>query len=266
MFNGKRQKVINALVIAIMSGVFVTAYIRLVDAGNNNRHSAGEELVEVKNFNGVEMVLVPEGELPGFWISRYEVSQHIYESVMGENPSYFKGAHLPVEQVSWYQALEFCNRLSVKCGFKPYYTIDKKRDDPENRNLRMRWAVVINKGADGFRLPSSAEWEYAARAGSKGDYFWGDEMDGDYCWYNGNSSGTTHDVSSKRPNRWGIYNICGNVREWCFEWHPNFEGLYRIVRDGHYSMRADNLKISQVDYQSPQFEFGFIGIRLARNK
>jgi len=228
--------------------------------------AVGERLKPVKKFAGVEMVLITGIKLQEFWISRYEVSQELYESVTGTNPSYFKSGKNPVEQVSWFNAVEFCNKLSSKAGFSFYYNIDKEKDDPENKNSGIKWTVTVNKDADGFRLPTSLEWEYAARAGSSGKYFWGDVMNGDYCWYSGNSGNKTHPSGIKKPNANGIFDISGNVQEWCFDWHPSFPGLYRVVRDGHFCIDEDNMQVAKIDYRSPQFEFGFTGIRLAKNK
>ena len=222
--------------------------------------------VPVKNFSGVEMVLITDGKSTEFWISRYEVTQELYESVTGTNPGYFKGSKNPVEQVSWFNAVEFCNMISSRAGLAPYYNIDKKRDDPENINSGIRWTVTINKDAGGFRLPTSEEWEYAARAGSSGKYFWGDEMNGDYCWYRGNSGEKTHPVGTKKPNANGIFDICGNVQEWCFDWNPSFTGQYRVVRDGHFRLDGKEMQAGIIDYRSPQFEFGFTGIRMVKNK
>jgi len=219
-----------------------------------------------KKFGEVEMVLVTGYDVKQFWIGKYEVTQELYESVMHKNPSYFKGKRFPVEQVSWFNAVEFCNRLSVSAGFTPYYNIDKNRDDPENRNSGTRWTVTANGDADGFRLPTSGEWGIAVRGRSVYGYFWGDEMNGDFCWYSGNSNGTTHPVGMKKPNSIGLYDTCGNVREWCFDWHPQYKGWCRIIRDGHYSLDADEMLPGKIEYRSPHFEFGFTGIRVARNK
>ncbi len=220
----------------------------------------------VKKISGVDMVLVSGRGVQDFWISRYEVTQELYEAVTGVNPGYFKGPQLPVEQVSWFNAVEFCNKLSGMAGFEPYYNIDKTKDDPENCNSGIRWIVTINKDAGGFRLPTSAEWEYAARGGSRGKYFWGDEMNGDYCWYSGNSGDRTHTVGTRKPNAYGIFDICGNVQEWCFDWNQSFTGLYRVLRDGHFRISKEDMMIDIIDYRSPQFEFGFTGIRLVKNK
>ena len=220
----------------------------------------------VKNFASVEMVLITGARITDFWISRYEVTQELYESVMKINPSYFKGERLPVEHVSWFNAVEFCNKLSIKSGFKPCYSIDKNSNDTENGIYRNNWIVTINKEADGFRLPESEEWEYAARAGSTGKYFWGDEMNGDYCWYSNNSDKKTHPVGTKRPNLYGIFDIIGNVREWCNNSKYSSYGLSRLVRDGHYSLDEDDMQLDKSDFRSPQLDFGFIGIRLVKNK
>ncbi len=228
------------------------------------KHDEGRAsaLIEIA---GIEMVLITGSGIKSFWIGKYEVTQELYESVMNKNPSYFKGNRLPVEQVSWFNAVEFCNRLSVRAGLRQYYTIDKNRDDPENTNSGTRWGVTINSEADGFRLPTLVEWGVAARGGSNGKYFWGDEMNGDYCWYRDNSGGKTHPVGTRKPNYAGVYDISGNVSEWCFDWHPLYNGLNRVVRDGHCNMDADYMSPDIIDYRVPHFEFGFIGIRLARN-
>ncbi len=220
----------------------------------------------VKNFAGVEMVLITGAKFADFWIGRYEVTQELYESVMKTNPSYFKGNLLPVEHVSWFNAVEFCNKLSIKSGFKPYYKIEKKPDDPENGIYSNNLDVDVIKNADGFRLPESEEWEYAARAGSTGKYYWGDKMNGDYCWYSDNSDKKTHPVGTRKPNRFGIFDIIGNVREWCYNFKTSAYGLSRLVRDGHYSLDEDDLQLDKSDFRSPQLDFGFIGIRLVKNK
>jgi formylglycine-generating enzyme required for sulfatase activity len=125
----------------------------------------------------------------GFWMGVHEVTQSQYQAVMGNNPSCFKGDNNPVEQVSWDDAVEFCKKLSKKEG-KTY------------------------------TLPTEAQWEYACRAGSTTEYSFGDSESslGDYAWHEGNSGGKTHPVGTKKANKFGLYDMYGNVSEWCLDW------------------------------------------------
>jgi formylglycine-generating enzyme required for sulfatase activity len=141
-----------------------------------------------------------------FYIGKYAVTQKEWLEVMGSNPAKFKGDNLPVERVSWYDSIEYCNKRSLKEGLKPYYNIQKNKPDPNNQPDprfgqldTVKWTVTINKGANGYRLPTEAEWEYAASGG-------------------GLSRSYTKPVGTKKPNELGLYDMSGNVRQWCWDW------------------------------------------------
>lgn len=180
-----------------------------------------------------------------FYIGKYEVTQKEWTDVMGSNPSKFNGHNLPVEMVNWYDAVEYCNKRSIKEGLKPYYNIDKNHKDPNNKPDphfgeldTIRWTVTINGDANGYRLPTEAEWEYAADGGqlSKNYTYSGSNNIEDVAWYWKNSGDKelggpwlwpavegNHDqtkpVGSKKLNELGLYDMSGNVREWCFDWY-----------------------------------------------
>ena len=176
-----------------------------------------------------------------FYISKYEITQQQYKAVMGNKPSEFKGDDLPVEQVSWYDALNFCNTLSQSEGLTPCYTINGTK-------------VTCDFEANGYRLPTEAEWEYAAKAGTKTDFYSGkltysgnspiDPNLDKIAWYSANSSNATHPVGQKAPNAFGLYDMSGNVWEWCWDRYAEYPsketkdyqgpeiGTYRVYRGG----------------------------------
>src|SRR5207302_1335063 len=124
--------------------------------------------------------------------------------VTGASPSSYRGPdNLPVETISWYEAIAFCNKLSEREGLKPYYRSDEG----------------VQSGGDGYRLPTEAEWEYACRAGSTTRYSFGDDAArlGKYAWYVANSTNKTRPAGQTRPNTWGLYDMHGNVWEWCWD-------------------------------------------------
>ena len=198
---------------------------------------AGGIFFGVKQVRKSSLVMV---KVPGrdYSISRTEVTQKLYESVMGENPSYFcrdnedldedelknlkrNTSNYPVENVSWYDAIYFCNKLSEKEGLQPVYVVDgetsiRKWDyEPHNKD-KIDGVITQDIFANGYRLPTVEEWLYAAKGGEDYDYSGSDDID-KVAWYNDNSDWVTHPVAQKKNNGYGLYDMSGNVEEWCWD-------------------------------------------------
>ncbi|MEV4346767.1 SUMF1/EgtB/PvdO family nonheme iron enzyme [Actinoplanes sp. NPDC049596] len=161
-----------------------------------------------------------------------------------------EGSQLPAVEVSWLDAVRYCNERSVADGFAPAYSI---------KDLDVDW----NREADGYRLPTEAEWEYACRAGTVGPRY--GDLD-DIAWYRDNSGGSRHDVGTRAPNAWGLHDMLGNVWNWCWDlYDPAVYGPYRVLRGGgwfdeHWSCRASVRRRSH-----PTFRVDDVGFRLARS-
>lgn len=207
--------------------------------------------------------------LDSFYISRYEVTQGEYESVMGSNPSGTTkgiGDDYPVNKVNWYEAVEYCNSLSRREGLKPCYS-------GSGDNIRCDF------NADGYRLPTEAEWEFAARGGilSGGfTYSGGNELDS-LAWFGDNSGEETHPVGGKQANELGIYDMSGNVWEWCWDWYGSYKktrnnpkgsskGTIRVMRGGSW-YNYTSLNRSTHRYGGiPSYGGSNLGIRLVRRQ
>jgi len=189
-------------------------------------------------------------ELAAYRLAAVAVTQDRYASVTGERPSSARGGRLPVEGVSWWDAVRFCNALSDREGLAPAYRVDG--EDVE-------WDV----SADGYRLPTEAEWEYACRAGTAGARY--GPLD-EIAWYRGTSQERLHEVGGKRPNAWGLHDMLGNTWDWCWDlYDPEVYGAYRVLRGGgwfdeHWSCRASVRRRSH-----PDFRVDDVGFRVARS-
>jgi formylglycine-generating enzyme required for sulfatase activity len=216
-----------------------------------------------------------------FYLGVYEVTQAQYQAVMGVNPSEFssKGGgkdkvagqsteRHPVENVSWFDAVKFCNRLNELEGRKPFYEID-------GQTVR-----VPDWNGLGYRLPTEAEWEYASRGGTTTRYSFGDDeaSSGEFGWFGGfggNSGDRTHPVGEKRPNPFGLFDMHGNVYEWCWDWYggklaggldprgPDSASV-RVARGGGWNGEPRDARSAYRFRLAPDDRFISLGFRLAR--
>ena len=199
--------------------------------------------------------------LDSFLVDIYPVTQSLYQQIMGKNPSRFSGVDQPVESVSWFDAIHFCNRLSEKTGLKPAYIVEGD-------------LVTWNKKARGFRLPTEAEWEYACRAGSQEDRY---EVLDEIGWYEANSKGTPHGVGQKLANTFGLFDMIGNVWEWVWDWFDDYptdpsinptgpkSGSFRVVRGGSWFNVAHVCRAAVRDGSGPAYIDSYLGFRIARS-
>lgn len=206
-----------------------------------------------KSRYSLDMVFVENESEPSVFFASHPVTQKEFADVMGYNPAVFSDSESkPVESVSWYEALVFCNRLSLRDKLKPCYLIGGTSDTekwisdtgeiPEDENEAWE-KVQLDRNANGYRLPSLKEWEYAARSGKKHENFEyaGTDFFDECAWCSSNSKNSTQDVCRKNPNSLGIYDLCGNVGEWCFE---SGDDITKTVKGGNFSEHPDGCKIS----------------------
>ncbi|NED94879.1 formylglycine-generating enzyme family protein [Phytoactinopolyspora alkaliphila] len=193
-------------------------------------------------------------EVEPFRLASYPVTRELYTAVRGEAPPGSAGPLTPVTEICWKDALHFCNLLSQAMGVEACYTIG---DDPDALDVLCDWQ------ADGFRLPSEAEWEYACRAGVADVRY--AELD-EIGWYDGNSGGRVHDVGGKAPNPWGLYDMIGNAWEWCWDlYDTTVYGPYRVFRGGGWSDPPRGCRASCRRKSHPAYHMDDLGFRLARS-
>lgn len=212
-----------------------------VEGGTFRMGATSEQGSEISDEKPVHSVT-----LSGYYIGKTEVTQALWQAVMGSNPSYFEGDDLPVEQVSWDDCQEFIRKLNSLTG-------------------------------QNFRLPTEAEWEFACRGGnnSRGYKYSGSNYIDNVAWYDGNSGDKTHPVATKSPNELGIYDMSGNVWEWCADWYGDYSsgrqtnpkgpygGSLRVGRGGSWFIYAGFCRSSYRISFVPTFRYYYLGLRLA---
>jgi formylglycine-generating enzyme required for sulfatase activity len=226
-----------------------------------------------------------------FWMGKYEVTQSEWESIMGSNPSFFKGKRKPVDSVGWYAVIAFCNMKSLKDGLKPSYSIKGSSDPSKWGVIPEYWNddwsnVVCDWTANGYRLPTEAEWEYACRAGTSTAMAFGDSLSSTQAHFNGThpyNGGTkesylrdTMTVGSYPPNAWGLCDMHGNVWEWCWDVYGEYAqgnalnprgvltGGFRVNRGGGWISGGGTLRSASRGYGNPNEGGNTLGFRLVR--
>ncbi|MDR1073044.1 MAG: formylglycine-generating enzyme family protein [Treponema sp.] len=200
-----------------------------------------------------------------FSIGKYEVTQREWIEVMGNNPSRWEGDDLPVETVSWYDAVEYCNERSIKENLTPVYTIN---------GSQVKW----NKIANGYRLPTEAEWEYAARSGGRDSYEYAGSDDVEsVAWHVDNSGSKTHPVGMRLPNALELYDMSGNVWEWSWDYYGLYNddspidpmgpssGEDHSLRGGCMVLSTDHVQVAHRGRNTPVARDFYNGIRVARS-
>ncbi len=205
--------------------------------------------------------------LPNVEMCSTECTQELFEAVMGFNPSGFKGKadspKRPIEQVSWFDCIAFCNKLSQELGLTPYYSLTSIEYTPDKSIKR---AAVEVLGGNGFRLPTEAEWELFAKAGTNNKWS-GTNIEAElkyYAWDNTNSKDETHPIATKKPNEWGMYDMSGNVWEWCWDTYTS-TSAFRVYRGGSWFNNASRLRSAIRDHHLPSNRFAYIGFRVSRS-
>jgi formylglycine-generating enzyme required for sulfatase activity len=240
------------------------------DASPVSVPAASEIPSAIQTKSGVDMVLISAGEftqgddngekdeqpahrvhIAAFYMDVSEVTQASFQAILGRNPSKAKGTERPVERVSWFAAVQYCNMRSTREGLKPCYDLK---------------TLGCDFRAGGYRLPTEAEWEYACRAGTTTRWSFGDSPGAlaRHAWFKNTAEKATHPVKQKQPNPWGLYDVHGNVAEWCNDFyadhydpsasenpHGPATGSARVLRGGSWMSDEDDCRCSARHSEPP---------------
>ena len=218
-----------------------------------------------------EMVKIPG---KNYFVGKTEVTCEVYEIVMGENPSSYAEGNFPVNTVNWYDCIVFCNRLSILLGKIPVYSVNGSTNPDDwdyspHCGNSILGEIVQNLSADGFRLPSIKEWEHAASGGKSLAYLGSENLD-DVAWYKNNSDFKIHEVALKAPNAYGLYDMSGNVWEWCQDLFQEDSKCYRVRKGGSVASGKElcEIRFTGHHYASrsqPCYSYFTFGFRIVKN-
>lgn len=254
-------------------------YRTMKKIAEEERLSAEKRAELIKNAEHIKSIGAYFVKIPNqnYSMMMTEITQKQWQIIMGNNPSRFKGDNLPVEEVSWTDAVVFCNKLSEKEGLKPCYSYDGISNVEKWKFLKeklWKWSdkkwkkfnesFVCDTTANGYRLPTVEEWQYAAKDGQEFKYSGSDNLD-EVGWYDKNSEEKTHPVAQKKPNGYGLYDMSGNVKEWCWDSRSN----NRYNCGGSWNNNANFCEVgfeywSDADYTN--YNLGFRVVRSSSKK
>jgi len=287
------SSLIYSVPVSIMKQGQVTVKAIALRASMNPSNVAGKTYTVT--YEAPPMVAVPAGTLnfnnsvisiSGFFMAPYEVSKVGYAAVMGETPSYFtNNINAPVERVSWFDTVEYCNRRSMQEGLEPCYSYSTYGTNPDDwpadwdKSKSNHELVTCNFAMNGYRLPTEMEWMYAANAAAADTLatpYSGGSTVGNVAWYISNSGNATHVVGTKAANALGIYDLSGNVWEWCWDIYGSYPtgaqnnpsgpaaGSYRIFRGGSWHSSYPNCRIDTRNWGGAPVQYYDLGFRVVR--
>lgn len=227
--------------------------VELRDFTNMNKWVSSDYTLSDPGRGTDRKVMTWTEKIAPFFVMKYPLTQQLYNLVVNEEVKKLDANNLPITGVSWLDAINFCNSLSRILGRTECYTLSNESEH-----------TVFNDKANGFRLLSDAEWQYVCKAGTQGYRY--DKID-KIAWYQENSTGSVHPVGELLPNPWGVYDMIGNVWEWCWDlYDPERYGNYRVFRGGSWAEVANNCGSTVRRKSMPDFKIDDLGFRIALTK